>query len=969
MDRSRTFCNTLAQAAARCSIAVALVLGLYALLVALAACGKAPPEATPTPEPTFPPPGALRGSVSYDGRMHDPGYILVQLYRNPALQPITATQFSVSGGEYAFPGLMQGNYYVQVWLNATGHPGGPLPYDLVAWYDPDGDGQPNPIAVAVGSTADLGPTALHDLLTATVRGTAHYRGRQSPQHWLMVRAMGGRDGQQVLAETSCLDCLGAYTLPIAAQYFTLHAWLDANDNGVLDWPDPTGYFDPDQAGQPFVFDAAKTSPVTSYDFSLQDPAPQQRPAVNPLWAPTAPGGQVTALAARTDVSGTVFAIGGMPASPWTGAGYTAYSHVFRTTDGAATWRPVFTSLWDLRGLAVMGDTVVAVGAGGWAMDLIAVSTDGGLFWTVTFTSTFFVGGWYGLHAAVINPLSPRTMFAAGWQSDNAVECYAGVIMRSKNGGTGWDQVFKTPLSCSAAGESEFLSLAIDPLQGEIIFAAGAQVSQDRSIGVIYRSADGGDHWTRVYTSTVAAAFTSLLFDPITPTLLYAAGEPPDGPSGARLHRFQYAGRDQGLLFCSADGGRSWQQCYDKAGLYAVEGASGQLYAATAIAVHRAEGTAGGRQWQRGGTLPSTAGPIRSLLADPFIPGKLYAGTDCEGMYVSLDSGQTWQSQTAGMRAVVWPRAIVVDPQDKARFLVAAGVQGAFLTQDDGATWTPLSGARSWYALAMHPTDPRVILAGVEGDALTCILRSDDGGSTWAPASVKLTAGARDAPPHISTLVFSRSDPRVAYAGGSERVDWQDRAALFTSADGGRTFIPTLALPPETYNVLSLAVQPTNSKVVLLAGQCTTPDGDRVGALWRTQDGGATWERVYSPGGFNTVVFDPSNPDVAYAAGGPVLKTTDGGRTWQVIREGRVAGGNVALDPVHPQRVYNLGLKIFDESTDGGATWARFPYSGHEFNDLEMFPAALTVINRDGVQRTYAGAAGIFIGEKAESTRP
>jgi hypothetical protein len=322
-----------------------------------------------------------------------------------------------------------------------------------------------------------------------------------------------------------------------------------------------------------------------------------------------------------------------------------------------------------------------------------------------------------------------------------------------------------------------------------------------------------------------------------------------------------------------------------------------------------------------------------------------------------------------MRAVVWPRAIVVDPQDKARFLVAAGVQGAFLTQDDGATWTPLSGARSWYALAMHPTDPRVILAGVEGDALTCILRSDDGGSTWAPASVKLTAGARDAPPHISTLVFSRSDPRVAYAGGSERVDWQDRAALFTSADGGRTFIPTLALPPETYNVLSLAVQPTNSKVVLLAGQCTTPDGDRVGALWRTQDGGATWERVYSPGGFNTVVFDPSNPDVAYAAGGPVLKTTDGGRTWQVIREGRVAGGNVALDPVHPQRVYNLGLKIFDESTDGGATWARFPYSGHEFNDLEMFPAALTVINRDGVQRTYAGAAGIFIGEKAESTRP
>jgi photosystem II stability/assembly factor-like uncharacterized protein len=969
MDRSRTFFHTLGQAAARCSIAIALALGLCMLLLALAACGKAPPEATPTPEPTFPPPGTLHGSVSYNGRIRDPGYILVQLYRNPTLKPITATQFSVSGGQYAFSGLMEGNYYLQVWLNATGHPGAPLPQDLVAWYDPDGDGQPNPIAIAAGGTADGGLLALQDPPTATVCGSVHYSGRQSNEHWLVVRAMGGRNGQEVLAEASCLDGQGAYTLPVVAQYFTVHAWLDANDNGVLDWPDPTGYFDPDHAGQPFVFDAAKTSCAgMPCDFSLSDPGPQDRQSVSPLWGPTAPGGQVTALAARTDVSGTVFAVGGMPGSPWTGAGYTAYSHVFRTTDGGATWRPMFTSLWDLRGLAVLSETVIAVGAGGWPMDIIAVSTDGGLFWTVTFTSTFFAQGWYGLHAAAINPRSPRTIFAAGWQADQGMGCYGGVIMRSKDGGSAWDQVFKTALSCSPAGESEFLALAIDPVQGETILAAGAQVTQDRSIGVIYRSDDGGDHWTRVYTSTAAAAFTSLLFDPITPTLLYAAAEPPDGPSGARLHRFQYVGRDEGLLFCSTDGGRTWQQCYDKAGLYAVQEASGQLYAATAIAVHRAEDTAGGRQWQRGGTLPSSAGPIRSLLADPFVPGKLYAGTDREGVYVSLDGGQTWQSQSSGMRAVVWPQAIVVDPQDKGKFLVAGGVQGSFLTRDDGTTWTQLSGARAWYSLAIHATDPRIILAGVEGEDLTCILRSDDGGTTWAPASVTLTEGARDAPPHISTLAFGLADPRVAFAGGYERVNWEDKAALLKSVDGGGSFAPA-PVPPGSYNVLCLAIQPTDSEIVLAAGQWTTPAGDRVGALWRSQDGGTAWELAYSPGSFNTVVFDPSNPEVAYAAGGPVLKSTDGGRTWHVLQEGRNAGGNVALDPLHPQRVYNLGLKIFNESTDGGATWARFPYSGHEFNDLEIFPGAMTVINRDGVQRTYVGAAGVFVGERAESARP
>jgi photosystem II stability/assembly factor-like uncharacterized protein len=969
MDRSYPSLDTVGRAAVRCSIAIALTLGLCALLVALAACGQAPPEPTPTPEPTLSPAGSLRGSVSCDGRIHDPGYVLVQLYRNPALQPITATRFSASGGEYAFSALMAGNYYLQVWLNATGHPGAPLPYDLVAWYDPDGDGQPNPIAVPAGGTADLGTTSLHDPLTATVAGTLHYSGPQSGQHWWIVRAMGGPDSRQVLAETSCLDCQGAFTLPVAAQNFVLFGWLDANDNGVLDWPDPTGYYDPDKTGYPFVTDAAETNPAASYDFSLQDPAPQDRQWTSPLWAPTAPGGQVTALAARADVSGTVFAIGSMPSSPWTGVGYAAYSHVFRTTDGGATWRPVFTSLWDLRGLAVMSNTVVAVGAGDWPMDIIAVSTDGGLFWTVTFSSTFFAEGWYGLRAAAINPRAPQTMFAAGWQADNAMACYAGVIMRSKDGGSKWDQVLKTSLTCSGAGESEFLALAIDPVQGETIFAAGAQVSQDRSIGVIYRSDDGGDHWTRVYTSTVAAAFTSVLFDPVTPGLVHAAAEPPDGPSGARLHRFQYAARDEGLLFCSTDGGHTWQLCYDEAGFYAAQQPSGRLFAATPIVVHQAQDTVGERQWQRGASLPASAGAIGALLADPFVPGKLYAGTDREGVYVTLDGGQTWRSQSAGMRAVVWPRAIVVDPQDKGKFWVAGGVQGGFLTRDDGATWTQLSGARSWYSLAMNPSDPRVILAGVEGEGLTCILRSEDGGSTWVPASVKLAKGARDAPPHISTLAFSPSDPRVAYAGGSERVDWQDQAVLFTSADGGRSFIPAPSLPTGCYNVLYLAVQPSNSQTVLLAGQWTTPAGDRVGALWRTPDGGASWEQVYSPGSFNTVLFDPSNPDVAYAAGGPVLKSTDGGRTWQVIREGRVAGGNVAVDPLHPQRVYNLGLKIFDESTDAGSTWVRFPYSGHEFNDLEMFPGAITVINRDGVQRTYVGAAGVFIGEKPENTRP
>ncbi len=969
--------------AVRCAFALALASSLLTALLALASCGPAPagPTSTPLPEPTWPPPGTLRGSVSFSGQMLEGGVLLVQLYRGPAGSVISSTQLSSQGGEYSFPGLIPSDYYVRVYLNRSGHPGAPLPYDLLTWYDPDGDGQPNPIAVPAGGVGDGGTITLHDEATGTAQGTVYgtvtYTGVQSTEHWLTVRALSeDPDHPQVVGETSCLGCLGAYTLPVSSQRFTFEAWLDVNDDGVHDVDDPTGCFRPTEGGECSNYDLAKPwGPPTGFDITLNDPAPAGRGVIWPVGGPTFAGGQVLTLVPRVDVSGTLYAITGMTSEGlyWT----TADAHIRRSTDGGATWRTLFTTLDYLRGLAVLSNTLLAVGDGGWDQNLIVMSTDNGLYWTTVFTSTWAATGAYGLRAAAIVPGKPPALFAGGWKSNTSMDCYAGVILRSTDGGTKWDQVFKTELACDWWYGNEFLALAIAPRQEQTVFAAGAETRLGKSTAVLYRSDDRGEHWTLAYSTTLAAAFTTIAFDPLTPTVMYLGAEPSSGDF-SRARRDQWEGRDIGLLFRSTDGGHTWALAYDHSGLF-VTLQPDLLYAATSTTVRRAEGTITPAQWLTGAALPASAGPLRSLVADPFVPGKLYAGTDRGGVYVSLDGGGSWVSQSRGIRTAVRPVDIVVDPVDRRKLFVAAGRNGGFLSIDDAETWMQLAGAPEWYTFAVDPTDPQVVLAGVGGDNAPSILRSSDGGRTWSAAFTvpAILAGTGGGPTRFPALAFSPSDPQVAYAGGWESIAGGSRTHLLASSDNGRTWTSLVDQPAYDWGVVRLAVHPTRSEVLFLAGDVPGADGVVQAALWRSADGGQTWQtavRDDTPvpnADFTDIVFDPHNPDVVYAASGlQVLKSADGGATWQALRDRKGEVGPVlALDPLHPQLVYNAGIHVISESPDGGATWVDFPMPTHyRYHQTEIYPAALTVINRDGVQGIYVGKIGVYIGERPDPVK-
>src|SRR3954470_6605453 len=119
------------------------------------------------------------------------------------------------------------------------------------------------------------------------------------------------------------------------------------------------------------------------------------------------------------------------------------------------------------------------------------------------------------------------------------------------------------------------------------------------------------------------------------------------------------------------------------------------------------------------------------------PHRLYVGTIGEGVFRSLDGGDTFRRACEGMFVECHVRALAVHPDDPAT-LYLGSEQGLFVSRDGADNWArlpaPLDGLQVW-SLCLAPGRPELILAG------TCparVYRSDDGGRTWARAEERMT---------------------------------------------------------------------------------------------------------------------------------------------------------------------------------------------------------------------------------------
>ena len=266
-----------------------------------------------------------------------------------------------------------------------------------------------------------------------------------------------------------------------------------------------------------------------------------------------------------------------------------------------------------------------------------------------------------------------------------------------------------------------------------------------------------------------------------------------------------------------------------------------------------------------------------------------------------------------------------------------------------------------------PTQPSVFFMGVHTGG---VWKTDDYGRSWRPIFDSAPTGS------IGDIGVSWSNPDIIYVGtgeGLHRPDLGVGDGIFKSIDGGKSW-KHVGLG-DVQQVGRLVVHPTNPDIVFVAGLGHPYGANAERGIFRTTNGGATWEKVLfvneNTGGVQ-VELDPKNPNVVYGSmwehsEGPwenasffgpnsgLYKSTDGGTTWRQLKSGLPSGADGAgriclgIGVNDPNRLYaavmgqGRGAEGFYRSNDGGESWTLVSKDSRLGLDVRVHPANADVV--------------------------
>jgi photosystem II stability/assembly factor-like uncharacterized protein len=541
-----------------------------------------------------------------------------------------------------------------------------------------------------------------------------------------------------------------------------------------------------------------------------------------------------------------------------------------------------------------------------------ISHDRGLTWFPSNQGIqAMVEGWIPIFSATVDPHNPSTIWI-GTQ-------FTGQIYRSTDGGRTWEERDTGVVPHMGV---HFRGFTVDPRSSDIVYAA-AEVDAEvmgRDIepmgytgtgfvgGRVYRTTDAGQNWQLIWEGDALARYVWI--DPQNPDVIYVSTGIFDRnplnvdfaavPEGESISGYGGLG-----VLKTTDGGQTWTVLGREHGF-------GNLH-------------------------------VSSLYMHPQDPQTLLAGTGQSdlangGVYITSDGGDTWQEVITDdvLSAVEFCNQ---DPN----IAYAGGLRAFYRSEDGGYTWQKFGDEvrKTWGPPGLFPGSPIDIQVDPDDCRRLFInnyiggnFLSTDGGETWRSATVGYS-GAR-----ILDLVVDPANDQHVYAAA--------RMAPFVTGDGGVTWTG-LTNWELTRSVVSLAVDPSDPWHLLASSE----PSKTIPAGFQSVDGGSTWQKVVdfpSPPyyeeslgpwypAFKDISFALSDPEIIYGATGNynaglwndksvqglgILRSTDGGRTWEDANDSSTTAkgfAGVAVDPTDPQTVYAAS---FDEgifkTTNGGASW-------------------------------------------------
>ncbi|MGH2532462.1 MAG: WD40/YVTN/BNR-like repeat-containing protein, partial [Thermomicrobiales bacterium] len=303
--------------------------------------------------------------------------------------------------------------------------------------------------------------------------------------------------------------------------------------------------------------------------------------------------------------------------------------------------------------------------------------------------------------------------------------------------------------------------------------------------------------------------------------------------------------------------------------------------------------------------------------------------------------------------------------------------GVWKTNDAGTNWTPIFDKQpvaSVGSLAVAPSDSNVVYVGT-GE--TCIrgnishgdgvYKSTDAGKTWT------NVGLRDSRFIGKVRVHPQNPDLVYVAALGHAFGPNDERGVFKSADGGATWRRVLFVGDKA-GAVDLSLDETNPRFLYAAVWETyrsfwqISSGGPDSGLWRSRDGGETWEDITQrpglpagPLGKIGVAASPAQPGrvwalIEHAKEGGLYRSDDHGQTWQQVSDNQKLISrawyymHLTADPQDADTVYVNNLDFW-KSTDGGKTFEEIATPHGDNHDLWIDPRD----NRRLIQGNDGGA--------------